>query len=105
MRTIIEKEFEGEINRNSWLRTHLPQLLAVLFALFVCTLIVVFREAIAGLGYYGYLSAFLVPMLCCATIVVPVPGLIIVFTLGAVLNPLLVGIISGIGGTIGETTG
>ncbi len=105
MGTTIEEEFEGEINRNSWLRTHLPQLLTVLFALFICMLIVVFREYIAALECYGYLSAFLVPMLCCATIVVPVPGLIIVFTLGAVLNPLLVGIISGVGGTLGETTG
>jgi membrane protein YqaA with SNARE-associated domain len=81
------------------------QLLALLFALLICALIIVFRKKIAGLGGYGYLGAFLVPLLCCATIIVPVPGLIIVFTLGAVLNPLLVGLVSGVGGTIGEMTG
>jgi membrane protein YqaA with SNARE-associated domain len=75
-----------------------------MLAVLLCTAIVVFRERVAALGGYGYLGAFLVPLLCCATIVVPVPGLIIVFTLGAVLNPLLVGLVSGIGGTIGETT-
>lgn len=51
------------------------------------------------------MGAFLVSVLCCATVVVPVPGLIIVFTLGAVLNPLLVGLVSGVGGTLGEMTG
>ena len=33
------------------------------------------------------------------------PGLIIVVTLGGVLNPLLVGLVSGVGGILGETTG
>jgi len=58
-----------------------------------------------GLGGYGYLGAFLLPMLCSATIVVPVPGLMVVFTLGGILNPLFVGLVSGVGGTMGEMTG
>jgi membrane protein YqaA with SNARE-associated domain len=93
------------VNKKFWSRERLLQLIALLFALSICALIVIFRERIAGLGGYGYLGAFLVPLLCCATIVVPVPGLIIIFTLGAVLNPLLVGLISGVGGTLGEMTG
>ena len=64
-----------------------------------------FPEKIDELETYGYLGAFLVSALSSATIIVPVPGLIIVFTLGAMLNPWLVGIISGIGGTLGELTG
>lgn len=105
IRTLYREEAEGKIKKGSWLRKHLLQLLALLVALSICVLIIVFREYIATLEGYGYLGAFLVPMLCCATIIVPVPGLIIVFTLGAVLNPLLVGIVSGVGGTLGETTG
>ena len=105
IRTPYEEEAKVKIKEGSWLRKHLLQLLALLFALSIGVLIVVFREYIAALEGYGYLGAFLVPMLCCATFIVPVPGLIIVFTLGAVLNPLLVGVISGVGGTIGETTG
>jgi membrane protein YqaA with SNARE-associated domain len=54
---------------------------------------------------WGYLGAFIISALSSATIIVPVPGLIIIFTLGAVLNPWLVGIISGLGGTLGELTG
>ena len=44
-------------------------------------------------------------MLCSATIVVPVLGLMVVFTLGGILNPLFVGLVSGVGGTTGEMNG
>jgi membrane protein YqaA with SNARE-associated domain len=64
-----------------------------------------YPEKIDELETYGYLGAFIIAALSSATIIVPVPGLIIIFTLGAVLNPLLLGIISGIGGTLGELTG
>jgi membrane protein YqaA with SNARE-associated domain len=64
-----------------------------------------FPEKIDELETYGYLGAFIIAALSAATIVVPVPGLFIIFTLGAVLNPLLLGIISGVGGTLGEMTG
>jgi membrane protein YqaA with SNARE-associated domain len=57
------------------------------------------------LGGYGYLGVFVLSVLGSATIVVPVPGLVLVFTLGGTLNPLLLGLVSGVGGTLGETTG
>jgi membrane protein YqaA with SNARE-associated domain len=64
-----------------------------------------YPEKIKELETYGYLGAFVIAALSAATIIVPVPGLLIIFTLGAVLNPLLLGVISGIGGTLGELTG
>ncbi|MFC1933599.1 YqaA family protein [Chloroflexota bacterium] len=93
------------MKKGFWFREHIMQLVALMFALLVCALIVIFRERIAGLGGHGYLGVLVVSVLCCATIIVPVPGLMIVFTLGGVLNPLLVGLVSGFGGTIGELTG
>ena len=81
------------------------QLLSLVFTLTACVLIVIFRDSIEGIGDYGYIGAFLVAVLSCATIVVPVPGLIVVFTLGAVLDPLIIGLVSGAGGTLGEMTG
>lgn len=79
--------------------------MAVLISVAISALIFVFRDSIVNLGGYGYLGAFLISLICCATIIVPVPGLVIVFTLGAVLNPLLVGVAAGTGGTFGEMTG
>lgn len=78
---------------------------AALLAVSVCALIFVYRGHVAALGNYGYAGAFLVSLACSATVVVPVPGLLIVFALGAVLNPWLVGLLSGLGSTIGETSG
>jgi membrane protein YqaA with SNARE-associated domain len=98
-------EATTQAGKGFWHRERLHQISALLFVLFLCSLIYIFRNAIEGLEGYGYLGAFLIPLFCCATIIVPVPGLIVVFTLGAVLNPFLVGLISGVGGTIGEMSG
>jgi membrane protein YqaA with SNARE-associated domain len=98
-------EATARVRKGFWHKERLHQLSALLFVFILCSLIFVFRNAIGGLEAYGYLGAFLIPMFCCATIIVPVPGLVIVFTLGAVLDPFLVGLVSGVGGTIGEMSG
>jgi membrane protein YqaA with SNARE-associated domain len=98
-------EATAQVRKGFWHKERLQQFSVLLFVLVLCLLIYVFRDAIEGLEAYGYLGAFLIPLFCCATIIVPVPGLIVVFTLGAVLDPLLVGLVSGIGGTIGEMSG
>jgi membrane protein YqaA with SNARE-associated domain len=99
------EEAAPQAKKGFWLREHLLKFLALFFVLIFCVLIYIFRNMIEGLGGYGYLGAFLVPMFCSATIIVPAPGLMVVFTLGGILNPLFVGLVSGVGGTIGEMTG
>jgi len=58
--------------------------------------------ALRGLGYVGI---FLVGILGNATVIFPVPSLAIVFAGGSVLNPLVVGLVSGVGEPLGELTG
>ena len=99
------EEAAPQAKKGFWRREHLLKFLALFFILIFCVLIYIFRNMIEGLGGYGYLGAFLVPMFCSATIIVPAPGLMVVFTLGGILNPLFVGLVSGVGGTIGEMTG
>ena len=41
---------------------------------------------------YGYMGAFIVSFLAGVTVLVPVPSVFVVFTLGAVLNPIFIGI-------------
>jgi len=53
---------------------------------------------------YGYLGIFLINLICCATIIFPIPGEAINIAAGATLNPLWVGIIASTGATIGELT-
>ena len=64
----------------------------------------IFREKIAELGNLGYLGAFLISLISNATIVMPMPGLLLIFALGATFNPVLIGIIGGAGGALGEMT-
>ncbi len=71
-----------------------------------------FDVNIAQLRTYGYLGVFLVSLIGSATLFLPTPGIAVVFGGGAVLHPVLgipapviVGIVAGLGQTIGELTG
>lgn len=88
-----------------WSREQYFQISALIFVLALCFLLIAYRERVVELKGYGYLGVFLASLVSSATIVVPAPGWMIVATVGSILNPLLVGIISGVGATIGEMTG
>jgi uncharacterized membrane protein YdjX (TVP38/TMEM64 family) len=51
---------------------------------------------------YGYLGAFVVCALGNLSIFIPIPFALIVYAFGSTLNPLLLGLVSGLGSTIGE---
>ncbi|MCK4387252.1 MAG: VTT domain-containing protein [Dehalococcoidia bacterium] len=53
---------------------------------------------------YGYSGVFLINLICCATILFPIPGEAVNIAAGATLNPLLVGMVATVGATIGELT-
>jgi uncharacterized membrane protein YdjX (TVP38/TMEM64 family) len=55
-----------------------------------------------GLGYPGI---FLISLLSNATIILPVPGVIITSAMGTIFNPFWVGITAGSGATLGELSG
>ena len=52
---------------------------------------------------YGYAGGFLVSILGGITII-PVPSLLVIFTLGGVLDPLYVGLVAGLGEAVGGIT-
>jgi len=89
----------------SWWQRHSGQVLALASALAITVAIVVFREQLVALRGLGYVGIFLVGILGNATVIFPVPSLAIVFAGGSVLNPLLVGLVSGVGEPLGELTG
>jgi len=92
-------------DKRFWTKERYLQILALLFVLALSVFLLLNREKVAELEVYGYLGVFLISIITCSSIVVPVPGWILVAALGAILNPILVGIVSGLGGTIGEMTG
>lgn len=63
------------------------------------------RDRLQEFSTLGYAGAFLAMLISNATLVLPAPGLIIVFVLGSVLNPMLVGMTAALGAALGEMTG
>ena len=54
---------------------------------------------------WGYAGVFLVSLISSASILLPIPNFILIFTFGSTLNPFLLALFASIGSTIGETTG
>lgn len=80
--------------------------LLILVAILLLTLAIVLnRERMENFSTLGYAGAFFAMLLSNATLVLPAPGLVIVFALGSTLNPALVGLCGGLGATLGEITG
>ena len=46
---------------------------------------------------YSYLGLFFVSTIGGATVIIPVPSLVVQFSMGAVLNPAIVGAVAGLG--------
>ena len=64
-----------------------------------------FTESIPGLGWFAYPAIFGVSIIANATIILPVPGVVLTSLFGSVFNPFLVAIAAGLGASIGEMSG
>jgi membrane protein YqaA with SNARE-associated domain len=56
-------------------------------------------------GNWGYLGVFLVTFVATASFILPIPYLLIVARAGMFLNPLVVTLVAGLAGALGELTG
>ena len=77
----------------------------LLFAVAITALILIFKDKLLGLEKLTYPGAFFVMLIGNATVIFPMPGLIVVYSLGSILNPLLLGIAAGPGAALGEMVG
>ena len=83
----------------------LQRLGALLIVLLIMVAVLLLRNRLADYERYGYLGVFITTLVGSATVVLPVPGLAIVYVGGSIWNPLLVGLVAGLGDAIGEATG
>jgi membrane protein YqaA with SNARE-associated domain len=100
-----KKHTSATVKKRFWSRDRYLQILSLTLVIALSVFLLFHREKIAALQTYSYTGVFLISLITCSSIAVPVPGWILIAVMGTILNPLLVGIISGIGGTIGELTG
>ena len=78
---------------------------ALLFVLAITIYIYSIRDHIRDFAVYGYPGIFLIALLANATVLIPAPGVAIVFAMGSILNPFAVAITAGTGGALGELSG
>lgn len=98
-----QEEKEAPRRLPAWL-PH-PHILALIVVVVGMAVAIFAHQVVGDYQALGYVGAFLVSLFSSAAIVFPVPGLAVVFALGATLNPFLVGILAGIGMALGELTG
>jgi membrane protein YqaA with SNARE-associated domain len=63
------------------------------------------RDQATALAGYGYPGIFLLSLLASATVLLPAPGVVVVFAMGAVFDPFWVAITAGAGSALGELSG
>ena len=85
--------------------TNILRVVAVLAVIGITVYIFSIRDRVEEFTQYGYFGIFLVMLLANATVILPAPGVAVVFAMGSVFNPLGVALSAGVGGAIGEMTG
>lgn len=63
------------------------------------------RDRVRELGALGYPGIFLISAISNASVIIPVPGIVITSAMGAVFNPFWVAIAAGSGAALGEMSG
>ena len=86
-------------------RVTVARIAAFLAVILISVYIFSIRDQAARLAIYGYPGIFLISFLAYATVILPAPGIAIIFTMGSVFNPLAVGLVAGMGAALGELVG
>ncbi|MFZ5918878.1 MAG: YqaA family protein [Chloroflexota bacterium] len=89
------------LSRREWL----TRLLAIALVIVITLLIWRLAGRLEQFKLWGYPGIFVVSFIGNATVVLPAPSLALVFAMGGILNPLLVGLVAGPAEALGELTG
>lgn len=76
--------------------------IAVLVTVVFCLLVYLYWPEFIKFAKYGYIGIFVLSLISGFMPLIPVPDIIFVFTLGAVLVPVYVGLLAGLGESIGS---
>ena len=85
--------------------TNLLRILALFVVVGITLYIYSIRDRVEEFAGFGYPGIFLIALLANATILLPAPGVAVIYAMGAIFNPFGVGLAAGLGGTIGELSG
>jgi membrane protein DedA with SNARE-associated domain len=91
--------------RRSKVQMNVLRILALLAVIGLTIFIYMIRDRVDDFAAFGYPGIFIIALLANATILLPAPGVAIIYAMGAIFNPLAVGLAAGTGGAIGELSG
>jgi membrane protein DedA with SNARE-associated domain len=94
-----------KVKSGSKFRTNLLRVVALLSVIGITLYIYNIRDHVEEFQQFGYAGSFLIALMANATVLLPAPGVAIVYAMGAVFNPLGVGLAAGTGGALGELSG
>jgi len=89
----------SKISRN------LFRLLSLIAVIAITIYVYSIRDQASQFAIYGYPGIFLIALLSNATVLLPAPGIAVVFAMGSVFNPVGVALAAGAGGALGEISG
>lgn len=81
------------------------RVIALLAVIGISVYIFSIRDQAQELARYGYPGIFLLSILANATVLLPAPGVLFVFAMGAVFHPIGVALAAGAGAALGELSG
>jgi membrane protein DedA with SNARE-associated domain len=85
--------------------TNLLRILALFAVVGITLFIYSIRDRVEQFAGFGYPGIFLIALLANATVLLPAPGVAVIYAMGAIFNPFGVGLAAGLGGTVGELSG
>jgi membrane protein YqaA with SNARE-associated domain len=90
---------------NAKQRQTAARVIALLLVVAISVYIFSIRDQAEELARYGYPGIFLLSFLSNATVLLPAPGVLFVFAMGAIFNPAGVALAAGAGAALGELSG
>jgi membrane protein YqaA with SNARE-associated domain len=109
MRNATEPTDKTRVKKGGWLRGKIIPLLTLLLVIAITAGFFVlsqyYPEKIKEFESLGYVGVFLASLITSGTVIVPVPGILVIFPIIVTYNPFLVGLVGATGGIIGEITG
>ncbi len=100
-----DQDAKSKSKKNPNIKLVLIRVAALLLVIGISIFIFLVRDQADKLVIYGYPGVFLISFMAYATVILPAPGLAVIFGLAGVLNPLAVGLVAGAGAAAGETVG
>lgn len=95
----------GGQKKKNQLLTNLLRVLALFAVVGITIYIFSIRDRVEQFAQFGYPGIFLIALLANATVLLPAPGVAVIYAMGAIFNPLGVALAAGTGGALGEFSG